>query len=392
MTLSRRNPISKAFMETANLVALTILLLPSYLTSAYWLGGIGLTLEVAYLGWASRSKHYAARLEARERSIKAGVKPMDPLNPWLLVVTVAGFIVIFFFGFGKHLLNHPYPSLTHAEGWEVGAIIWTAIFLLYYAVKFRISNRPYLDKVVLLGGALCVYPMLRAALESMRNPIKHVFWVWLIGLFLFVIDWLIVKYHPDDEERKRAKASLSGADTPMVITFLVLIGYLWRHPDTENPDVFVSGVVACQLLISNAIFVVMEFGLLRSSDDVGLDKPESGQKEGTKQVRVESKHRYIAALLFASIFITSTAFLLARAGGLFHTASDAPTWIAVFTAVVSFISAASTVILNFLKERREARKDRRETREHELRIAQLERELEAAREMSALPASNEKPG
>jgi ABC-type nitrate/sulfonate/bicarbonate transport system substrate-binding protein len=42
----------------------------------------------------------------------------------------------------------------------------------------------------------------------------------------------------------------------------VLWIYLLMYRDTENPDVFVSGVISCQLLISNAAFIVMEFGLL----------------------------------------------------------------------------------------------------------------------------------
>jgi hypothetical protein len=48
-----------------------------------------------------------------------------------------------------------------------------------------------------------------------------------------------------------------------VFSFLVLYAYLKLHRDTEAPEVFVAGVVACQLLISNAVFIVMEFGFLR---------------------------------------------------------------------------------------------------------------------------------
>jgi hypothetical protein len=83
-----------------------------------------------------------------------------------------------------------------------------------------------------------------------------------------VIDLLVVVLHTDPEEQNRSKASLFGADVPMVVAFSVLMAYLWWHHDTENPDVFVSGVVACQLLISNAVFVVTEFGLLRPSKEV----------------------------------------------------------------------------------------------------------------------------
>jgi hypothetical protein len=49
----------------------------------------------------------------------------------------------------------------------------------------------------------------------------------------------------------------------MVTVFGVFLLYLWRHPDTEHPETFVSGVVACALLFSNVIFIATEFEFLQ---------------------------------------------------------------------------------------------------------------------------------
>jgi hypothetical protein len=253
--------VSKAFWETANLVALIILVVPSVLTWDKELFGVGILVEVGYLCWASLWPSYRTQLKSQAKSAKRVVTSLDRV---LLVVSIAGFIVILFFGFCKHLLSHPRPYLTHAEGWELGAIIWTAFFLVYYLFKFQVTGRPNFDKAILVLVAWLGHPLLTRAWDSRRRPIEHVTYVLAIGACFFVIDLLVALKHPNLDERDLSWASLKWADAPMVVAFSVLLGYLVLHRDTENPDVFVSGVVSCQLLISNAVFVVMEFGLLKS--------------------------------------------------------------------------------------------------------------------------------
>jgi MFS family permease len=158
--------------------------------------------------------------------------------------------------------------------------------------------------------------------------------------------------------------------------------------------------VAVYLLLMAAVTTVSVFlapethrhdisgGSRGSSTDVKfgnnlLAKPKYEQEEIRKQrVTAESKRRYIVALIFACIFIGSTTILLGGVSGVFPSTSDTSTWVTLFIAVVSAISAVSTTILAW-------KKDRRDAREQELKIAQLERELEAARECSVLPASKE---
>ena len=281
-----RNRLFAGLTKTANLISITIVVVASVLTFDWELLAVGLALEgvylLAYRYWPSKGfgdslksppepdsnealapKSALRRftdyfLEAPERS------HVTFLDGVLLVVTAIGFVVILFFGFGKHLLNHPWPYLTHAEGWDAGAIIWTGFFLLYYTWKFPFTKDQKVDKAIISIIAWGSLPLLYLAGVSMHHPIKHVFYVWLIGVCFFVIDLLIWKRHPDKEERDLSRTSLLWADTPMVVAFIVLIGYLLFHHDTEHPDVFVSGVVSCQLLISNAVFIVTEFGLLHS--------------------------------------------------------------------------------------------------------------------------------
>lgn len=123
----------------------------------------------------------------------------------------------------------------------------------------------------------------------------------------------------------------------------------------------------------------------------------------------ESKRTYFAVLLFA-LFATSMLALLwaervqirqlegeisglkvenaelrrrtnmleTQARRVDQAPSELTVYILAFTAIVSALSTISTNILSWRSERRNAR-------EHALRIAQLERELEAAKERPALP-------
>jgi hypothetical protein len=262
MNLSKwRNRGLKGLTETANLVVLTILSVVSFLTGDWGLFGIGMVVEGIYLASASGLLCYRRRLELRAQSGKRGVEFLDQV---LLLVTVAGFVVILFFGFGKHLLNHRWPYLTHAEGWEAGAIGWTGLFLVYYLIKFQATGNFVVDKFIILILGLFGLVLLWLAGKSMGKPLEHVPFVWAIGACFLIIDLLSMLFHREKKERLLSKASLLWADAPMVFAFGVLWLYLLMHRDTENPDVFVSGVISCQLLISNVVFVVMEFGLLKS--------------------------------------------------------------------------------------------------------------------------------
>lgn len=268
--LSTKQKLGTAFGETANLIALGPFLgVTAWLTSDVGLLIAGLIIEAVYLGWACLPLGYQKRAESRRaetqrRQARAETILLDRV---LLLVTFAGFVVILFFGFGKHLLTHPYPSLSHAAGWEAGALIWTGFFLFYYLVKFRVTGKAQIDKLLSVIFAAVSGWLIYQAWNTMGNPIEHVRYVFCIGGCFALIDLLASIFHvdPTGKEQRLSKASLCWADAPMVVTFLILLGYLYFHHDTEHPDVFVSGVIACQLLMSNAIFIAMEFEFLEPS-------------------------------------------------------------------------------------------------------------------------------
>ena len=274
------------FTRTSNLTILAVVVAASVLTIDRLLLKIGLAAEaiylLAYIFWpksfrlpaktvaAPDSEGESSNREPLKRFIWYFLAPPEKhrvefLDGVLVIVTVLGFVVIAFFGFGKHLLTNPWPYLTHAEGWDMGALIWTGFFLLYYTWKFPLTNVRMVDKAIISIIGWGSLPLIFAAALTMKRPILHVFFVWLIGVVFFSIDLLLWKRHPDRDERELSRTTLIWADTPMVVAFLVLLLYLVSHQDTEH-ETFVSGIVSCQLLISNAVFIVTEFGLLNSPD------------------------------------------------------------------------------------------------------------------------------
>jgi uncharacterized membrane protein len=100
----------------------------------------------------------------------------------------------------------------------------------------------------------------------------------------------------------------------------------------------------------------------------------------------ESKRRYATAETFFLIFCVSSIFALLGWPRLFTAVDIFTYWfalIATFTAFVSAIGTISAVVISWLSYRRDAR-------EKELKIAQLERELDAAKEKPALPKPKKK--
>jgi hypothetical protein len=246
----------KNFWEPVNLVSLTILVSATIMTGDLWLLVPAAVVEGAYLSILCRTNRYRRRVTER-----FAMDPLDPLDIILLLVLVAGFTVIAFFGFCKHLLNQPFPKLTHTETWELGAIIWTLLFFVYYVLKLQLTKRA-IDKTILsiiFAGA----GFLGGALYYLQNPLLHVIMIFFSAVCLMSVDWLLSIYHNNEIEKKLSLHSLVVADLPVVFAFSVLMFYIVIHPDSDHPEVFLSGAISYQLLISNALFVVSEFDLWR---------------------------------------------------------------------------------------------------------------------------------
>jgi hypothetical protein len=171
-------------------------------------------------------------------------------------------------------------------------------------------------------------------------------------------DSVFMVLKPVEGTHKRAEGAVTLILMGICIAILISIFRKWRRKQTEGNDV--------------------------------LDKPKHEQKKSSEQrVTAESRSRYFVALLFASIFIASTTTLLIIYRSFITgdvnrvpLSSDVIIWVTVFTAIVSAIGTSSTIILAW-------RNDKRDAREKELKIAQLERELAASSEKPALPISEE---
>ena len=193
----------------------------------------------------------------------------------LLDVTIyAGSVIIFVFGGCTHLLNYFGWNLRHSESWELGALLWTALFVFYYFYTLKLVGKNKPDKAIMVFLLLIVI-MTFLAWESLlqwRNQMVHVPSVTGIGVFLMLTDRLLSKYARNKTERNAFLQSYWLTGVPMVIAYIALDAYLcsdvvlhqeFLHTDIESPEVFFSGAISFQLLASNVIFVLIQKGLLK---------------------------------------------------------------------------------------------------------------------------------
>lgn len=258
-----------ALLFSANIIAFAIVPLAAGLTRDWLLLGVFGAVELTLLLLAASQRRIRRWCKARRGESK------EPLDYVLLWVTAAGLVVICFFGFGKHLLTHPFPELTHARGWEAGALVWTVGFLLYYIAKFNFDAKAQMSKVLVIGLVMVNFYLVVAAWAYMNEPTLHIICVLLIGSSFLVVDLIMTMQHTVLKERRLSWTSLWLADVPTVLSLLVLLVFLLSHPDAEDQEVFVSGIIAFQLLVSNAIFVVLEFDFLRLRLTASKSPPSS---------------------------------------------------------------------------------------------------------------------
>lgn len=192
---------------------------------------------------------------------------------WLSITIGAGAVIIIIFGFCLHLLNALGWNLQHSQSWEVGALSWTALFVVYYFVTLKLTKKDGPDKTIMLFLLLIVAFTVIAGISLLLwpNHYWHAFSVTAVGTFLMLTDWLLAKYHGNRNDRKAFRESYLLAGVPMVIAYLVLDAYVvgdWLvhivllHTEVENPEVFFSGAISFQLLVSNVIFVLIQKGVI----------------------------------------------------------------------------------------------------------------------------------
>ena len=181
----------------------------------------------------------------------------------LIAVMSIGVAIVGFFGFNMHhswwySWALPTTTLNHQQGWELGAVVWTFCFLIYYFIRVN-AEKPWQLKVVFVVLALeCLlcYAVEKIVLEGYLGgaPIFHVLAVTAIGLSLAGLDvWLGMK------------RTALVADAPMLVGFGILLLFLWSHQSCAGEPIagtLVPGAIAFQLIVSNFLFFIAEWGFL----------------------------------------------------------------------------------------------------------------------------------
>ncbi|SRR5712692_1491849 len=200
----------------------------------------------------------------------------------LLIPILFGVVIIILFGF--EMDRDPFGlKLKHWQSWELGALLWTAVFALYYAFKFPFVQTDLINRLVNLC-VLVVLPVLAFTggyfLLVSPKHFWHVLAVLAIGVLLLATDFLLYKYHVGEQKKAFLECVLI-ADVPVVCAFLVLLPYVFLHEHEEEREVFFSGAVSFQLIVSNILFILIQLGVVRKIWAVTMVAPAAAAPANT---------------------------------------------------------------------------------------------------------------
>jgi hypothetical protein len=186
-------------------------------------------------------------------------------------MAVSGAMLIFCFGFGAdwgwmqslavHVLG---TQLSHSESWELGAITWSLLFGGYYYLTFPFLPRDRINRLVLLLLSLGTVTLCGAAGYSIHSPMHFVF-VLAIGILFCMTDFILFWWH-SGIRRKMFLETLWVADAPMISGLLTLFCFQIYHRHlarTVEMEVFLAGAISFQLIVSNVVFILSQFGIFR---------------------------------------------------------------------------------------------------------------------------------
>jgi hypothetical protein len=191
----------------------------------------------------------------------------------LWVMTVSGALLIFCFGFGgdwnwmRVLVTRTIGvSLTPSESWELGAITWSLLFGAYYYFTFPFLPADRVNRVLLAVLSLGTVALCTAAAYSLHNhSLQHFRYVSAIGFLFCLTDFILFWWHQGDR-RKMFLESLWVADAPMIAGLAILLAFQIYHRD-HGPgwemQTFLAGAISFQLIVSNVVFILCQFGVLR---------------------------------------------------------------------------------------------------------------------------------
>jgi len=213
-----------------------------------------------------------------------------------------GAVVLAWYGFGAGPMAPSGPWL----GWLHGAILWTIALAIYYVrFAFEADGKP--AKILLF---LCVGLMIflsvwfvsdilqEGGLQSDR-AILHLELAIGVAVVLCCMDAILLYGHKKDSSKdeedlskKAARKALVYADLPPLVSFALLLLYLWRKP--FDAQMFVSGAIAFQLCSSHVVFTAIEAearSTSRPASEPGQVPAEHGgqapQTPGESGVQVE---------------------------------------------------------------------------------------------------------
>src|SRR5262249_31902654 len=188
---------------------------------------------------------------------------------WLMAVS--GALLIFCFGFGadwKWMKQLVYEvlgmQLTHSESWELGAITWSLLFGGYYYLTFPFLPKDRVNRLILLALSVGTVTLCAAAGYSLRRPVHFTF-VLAIGILFCVIDFILFWWHIG-ERHKMFLETLWVADAPMIAGLLTLFCfqiYSKHVVETSEMQIFLAGAISFQLIVSNVVFILSQFGIFR---------------------------------------------------------------------------------------------------------------------------------
>jgi hypothetical protein len=192
----------------------------------------------------------------------------------LWIMTVSGALLIFSFGFGsdwnwmKQLdIRVLGTQLTATESWELGAITWSLMFGAYYYFTFPSAPKDRINRLVaalLSLGTVALCGLAAYSLHTNNIPF-HFRYVAAIGFLFCLTDFILFLCHTGDR-RKMFLESLWVADAPMIVGLVTLLFFQIYHKDqrqAQEMQTFLAGAISFQLIVSNVVFILCQFGVLR---------------------------------------------------------------------------------------------------------------------------------
>lgn len=200
----------------------------------------------------------------------------------LFVGLLAGAVVVSVFGFSVDSINKllawgplnrllgwgTHEPLTHQQGWELGALVWSIAFATWFYMTFPVPQSALLMRLipflilVVMGG---LFVLNAAFVLILKNETGHVLSILSIGVVFLVID-LILAFRADERHKKEFWGSVFIADIPIVGGMAVLALYQIVHSrSVEEAEMhsFVSGAVSFQLIFSNVLFALIRGGVFK---------------------------------------------------------------------------------------------------------------------------------